>query len=97
MVARRRPRPSRRLLRSLLRVRDELFAHSYPQPRCPKIAEPTRTWVAPNWIAVAKSALMPIERFCSLLRAAILAVSAKCGAGASLIGGMHIKPEICRP
>ncbi len=31
--------------------------------RCPKIAEPTRTWVAPNWIAVAKSALMPIDRF----------------------------------
>ena len=30
--------------------------------RCPKIAEPTRTCVAPNWIAIAKSALMPIDR-----------------------------------
>src|SRR5947208_14992185 len=94
MVARRRPRPSRRLLRSLLRVRDELFAHSYPQPRCPKIAEPTRTWVAPNWIAVAKSALMPIDNCLRPLRAAILAVRAKCGAGASSTGGMHISPDI---
>ena len=30
--------------------------------RCPKIAVPTRTWVAPNAIAIAKSALMPIDR-----------------------------------
>src|ERR1700709_1392304 len=65
--------------------------------RCPKIAAPTRTCVAPNWIAIAKSALMPIDRFVSPLRAAILAVSAKCGAGASLTGGMHINPEITRP
>jgi len=34
----------------------------------PKIAEPTRIWVAPNWIAVAKSALMPIDRFFNPLR-----------------------------
>ena len=34
---------------------------------------------------------MPIDRFFSPLRAAILAVSAKCGAGASSTGGMHIK------
>ena len=40
---------------------------------------------------------MPIERFFNPLRAAILAVSAKCGAGASLTGGMHISPEIGRP
>src|SRR4030088_3559172 len=52
--------------------------------RCPKIAEPTRTWVAPNWIAVTKSALMPIDRCFRPLRAAIFAVSAKCGAGASV-------------
>src|SRR5471030_1835114 len=65
--------------------------------RCPKIAEPTRTWVAPNWIAVAKSALMPMDRFFKPLRAAIFAVSAKCGAGASSTGGMHIRPEIVRP
>src|SRR3954463_12992400 len=64
--------------------------------RCPKIADPTRTWVAPNWIAVAKSALMPIDRFFNPLRVAILAVSAKCGPGASLTGGMHIRPEITR-
>jgi hypothetical protein len=50
--------------------------------RCPKIADPTRTCVAPNLTAMAKSALMPIERFFSPLRAAIFAVSAKCGAGA---------------
>ena len=37
---------------------------------------------------------MPIERFFNPLRAAILAVSAKCGAGGSLTGGMHISPEI---
>jgi len=33
--------------------------------------------VAPNWIAVAKSALMPMDKFFNPLRAAILAVSAK--------------------
>src|SRR6202158_6133134 len=61
--------------------------------RCPKIADPTRTCVAPIWIAMAKSALMPIDRFFNPLRAAIFAVSAKCGAGASSTGGMHIRPE----
>ena len=55
---------------------------------------PTRTWVAPNAIAVAKSALMPMERSASPLRRAIWAVSAKCGAGASSSGGMHMRPEI---
>ena len=65
--------------------------------RCPKIAEPTRIWVAPNWIAMAKSALIPIDNCFSPLRAAIFAVNAKCGAGASLAGGMHISPEITRP
>jgi len=30
--------------------------------RRPKIAEPTRTWVAPSWIASSKSPLIPIER-----------------------------------
>src|ERR1700680_3146795 len=64
--------------------------------RAPKTAEPTRTCVAPSWIATEKSALMPIDRFFNPLRAAILAVSAKCGAGASLTGGMHINPEIGR-
>ena len=64
---------------------------------CPKIALPTRTWVAPSMIAVAKSALMPIERLVNPLRAAILAVSAKCAAGGSSTGGMHIKPEIVSP
>ena len=43
-------------------------------PAVPKIAEPTRTWVAPNAIAVAKSALIPMESSFSPLRAAILAV-----------------------
>jgi hypothetical protein len=31
------------------------------------------------------------------LRAATLAVSAKCGAGAWSTGGMHIRPEMARP
>lgn len=31
--------------------------------REPKMAEPTRTWVAPSWIACSKSALMPMESF----------------------------------
>lgn len=31
--------------------------------REPKMADPTRTWVAPSWIACSKSALMPMERF----------------------------------
>ena len=84
------------------RLRDVDVPSSLPRstrssPRCPKIAEPTRTWVAPNWIAIAKSALMPIDRFFRPLRAAIFAVSAKCGAGASSTGGMHIRPEIARP
>ena len=58
---------------------------------------PTRTWVAPNAIAVAKSALIPIESSFKPLRAAILAVSAKCGAGGSSNGGRHIKPAISSP
>ena len=76
-------------------------ALSPPAPRrgfsfaCPpKIAVPTRTWVAPNAIAVAKSALIPIDSSFRPLRAAILAASAKCGAGASSNGGMHIRPAI---
>src|SRR5690348_13422162 len=40
---------------------------------------------------------MPIDRSVSPLRAAILAVSAKCGAGGSSNGGMHIRPEMVRP
>ena len=39
---------------SLLREREE-------DHRVPKIAEPIRTWVAPSSIAMAKSALMPID------------------------------------
>ena len=62
--------------------------------RSPKIALPTRTWVAPSAIAVAKSALIPIDSNFKPLRFAILAVSAKCGPGASSSGGMHISPEI---
>ena len=40
---------------------------------------------------------MPIDSNFSPLRRAILAVSAKCGAGASSCGGMHIRPEIIEP
>ncbi len=40
---------------------------------------------------------MPIDSSFRPLRAAILAVSAKCGAGASSAGGMHISPSIVEP
>ena len=56
--------------------------------RSPKIALPTRTWLAPNCTAISKSALMPMLSLASPLRAAILASSAKCGAGSSSSGGM---------
>ena len=39
----------------------------------------------------------PSTAACRPLRAAILAVSAKCGAGASSAGGMHISPSIASP
>ena len=42
---------------------------------------------------VGKSALMPIDNSFRPLRLAILAVSAKCGPGASSAGGMHISPD----
>ena len=87
-----------RLSADLAACRDtgERYAR-FSRSRSPKIALPTRTWVAPSWIAVAKSALMPIDNSLSPLRRAILAVSAKCGAGASSSGGMHISPEIVSP
>ena len=65
--------------------------------RAPKIALPTRMSVAPKAIAVSKSALMPIDSEASPSRLAILARSAKCGAGASSAGGMHISPSMARP
>src|SRR5262249_40432279 len=65
--------------------------------RSPKIALPTRIWVAPSAIAVGKSALIPIERSDRPLRLAILAVSAKCGPGASSSGGKHMSPDILSP
>jgi hypothetical protein len=60
--------------------------------RSPKMAEPTRTWVAPKEIAFSKSALMPIDRPERPLRSAILASSAKCRLASSSTGGMHISP-----
>ena len=43
----------------------------------PKIALPTRTWVAPTSIAVSKSADMPIDKVANPFRFAILASNAK--------------------
>jgi len=60
----------------------------FSQPRWPKIAVPTRTWVAPSSMAVVKSALIPMDRSETPLRCAIFAVSAKWGAGGSSAGGM---------
>ena len=65
--------------------------------RAPKIAEPTRTWVAPMAIAVSKSALMPIDSDARPSRSAILASRAKCGAATSSSGGMHISPTMSSP
>ena len=55
--------------------------------RAPKIALPTRTWVAPSAIAVSKSALIPIDSPESPLACAIDRSRRKCGpqAGRSLI------------
>ena len=66
------------------------------QPRPPKIALPTRTWVAPNSIATAKSALMPMDNNDNPLRRAIFAARPKCKAGGSFAGGMHITPAMAR-
>ena len=49
--------------------------------RCPKIALPTRTQVAPQAIATSKSADMPIDSTPSPCRAARSASQAKCGRG----------------
>ena len=53
------------------------------QPRAPKIAVPTRTWVAPKRIAVSKSALIPMLNDSRPVRRAISRNSAKCGDGSS--------------
>ena len=63
-------------------------------PRGPKIAVPTRTWVAPKRIAFSKSALMPMLKRSSPLRRAISRSSAKCSAGSSSCGGTHMRPAI---
>ena len=64
----------------------------------PKIAVPTRTWVAPNAIAIVKVGAHPHrQQLQARCGAAILAVSAKCGAGGSSAGGMHIRPAIASP
>ncbi len=87
-----------RLLAKLTtRTKDRNRAWMVQPPRPPKIAEPTRTCVAPSMIASSKSALMPIDSSFNPLRAAIFAVSAKCGDGPSSTGGMHIRPDIVRP
>ena len=53
--------------------------------------------VAPKAIAVSKSLLIPIDSEARPRRFAILARRAKCGAGASSTGGMHIRPSMARP
>ena len=69
--------------------RDFLISFS----RAPKIAVPTRTWVAPNFTASSKSPLMPMLRLVSPWSRASLARKAKCGAASSSTGGMHIRPS----
>src|SRR5260370_17381299 len=74
---------------------DRLLQIAYS--RAPKIAVPTRTWVAPNSMSTAKSALMPMDNSASPLRAAIFASKPKCGAGGSSSGGVPINPPTPRP
>ena len=62
-------------------------------PRAPKIAVPTRTWVAPKRIAVSKSALIPMLRTARPLRRAISRSSAKCSAGSSSLGRDAHQPD----
>lgn len=53
-----------RQIQHRLAARPVLVVGSDKKPqRAPKMAEPTRTWVAPSWIACSKSALMPMESF----------------------------------
>lgn len=61
--------------------------------RSPKIAEPTRTEVAPKAIAFSKSPDMPMDNFPSPDRRASFSSKAKCGPGFSSAGGMHISPS----
>ena len=52
-----------------------------PNYRCPKIALPTLTQVAPHAMAISKSADIPIDRTPSPCRAARSASHSKCGRG----------------
>ena len=56
----------------------------------------TRTWVAPQAIAVSKSSLMPIDSPRRPWRAARSRSSSKCGAGSAAAGGIAIRPSIGR-
>src|SRR5207248_217786 len=60
--------------------------------RAPKIALPTRTQVAPQAMAISKSADMPIEAVVNPWRAAHSASQMKCDRGSSSWGGTHISP-----
>ena len=64
--------------------------------RAPKTAEPTRTWVAPQAIAVSKSSLMPMERPARPWRPASSASRRKWGSGSSSTGGIVISPKTGR-
>ena len=60
----------------------------------PKNNEPILTEVAPNFIASLKSLLIPIDNLNKLFLSAIYIKNAKCIAGSSFCGGIHIKPII---
>ena len=68
------------------RGRDRALSSGRMRGAAPNSAEPTRTEVAPKAIAVSKSPLIPIDRRLQAVAAAILARSAKCGAGGSSCG-----------
>ncbi len=56
-------------------------------PRAPKTAEPTRTWVAPSWMAVSKSALIAHAELLKAIAAGDVRKEGEMAAGSSSAGG----------
>ena len=65
--------------------------------RLPKMAEPTRTMVAPAPMASSKSPLIPMLNSGSPSSSRSAPSFSKCGRGSSSNGGMHIRPSTARP
>src|SRR5690606_7121053 len=64
--------------------------------RSPKMARPTRTWVAPSSIATSKSFVMPIERMGRLWRSAswrMVRNTGRTSSGSAVSGATVIRPS----